>query len=134
MKTIPSALALAGLATAGVLAVSAVPASASHGGGGGAVTTTGACSSGSAWKLKVKTDDGQLEVEAEVDSNVVGQMWNWSVVDNGVRVVRGTATTTAPSGSFSVERRIANQPATDTVVFRATNPTTRETCRASIAF
>src|SRR6478672_10829834 len=31
------------------------------------VIRTGTCSSGAGWKLKVKTDDGRLEVEGEVD-------------------------------------------------------------------
>ena len=32
----------------------------------------GPCSGTADWKLKAKTDDGGLEVEAEVDSNVTG--------------------------------------------------------------
>ena len=131
MKTIPTALALAALATTGALAISANPAAAR---GGDAVSKSGSCSAGSVWKLKVKTDNAGLDVEAEVDSNVVGQNWRWTILDNGVRAARGAATTTAPSGSFSVSRIIANAPGTDKVVFRATNPATGETCRGSITF
>src|SRR4051812_9751266 len=104
MKTIPTTLALAGLAATGLVALSGTPATAA----GGAVTKQGSCSAASTWKLKVKTDDAGLEVGAEVDSNVVGQTWNWTLSDNGNRVAKGSSVTTAPSGSFTVDRIIPN--------------------------
>jgi hypothetical protein len=115
--------------TAG-LAFTAVPAQASHGGGG--VQQTGSCSQGANWKLKAKTDDGLIEVEAEVDSNVVGQVWKWKIADNGKVAAKGTSTTTAPSGSFSVERRVANQAGADKFVLKASNAATGETCKGSV--
>ena len=69
---------------------------------------TGRCSSGADWKLKVKTDDGRLEVEGEVDSNVAGQRWRWALRHNGSLSDRGVSTTTARSGSFEVERKIVD--------------------------
>ena len=131
MKTIPTALAVASLAATCALVMSSTPAAAS---GDDSVIRTGSCSGASDWKLKVKTEDNGLEVEGEVDSNVVGQTWRWTFTDNGVRVARGTSTTTAPSGSFEVERRIANAPGTDRIVFRAVNPSTGEVCRGTIRF
>src|SRR6476620_4389453 len=86
--------------TAGLAFAMTVPAQASHGGGDG-VERTGQCSQGSDWKLKAKTDDGRIEVEAEVDSNQVGQVWKWRITDNGTLAARGKSTTSAPSGSFS---------------------------------
>ena len=68
--------------------------------GGGGVRADGTCSAGATWKLKAKNDNGALEVEAEVDSNVVGQTWTWRLKDNGVRVANGSSVTVAPSGSF----------------------------------
>ena len=95
-----------------------------HGGARGGdddrVINTGSCSSGARWKLKVKTDDGRLEVEGEVDTNRAGQAWAWSLRHNGSVSARGTSTTTARSGSFEVERKIVNLAGTDRVVFRAT--------------
>jgi hypothetical protein len=79
----------------------------------------GSCSGSADWKLKVKPDDGRLEVEAEVDSNVNGQQWRWRIRHNGSVSARGKATTKGPSGSFDVERRMANLAGTDRFRFRA---------------
>ena len=139
MTKIPFALAT--LTTTALLALGS-PALASHGGdddnsgsGGGdddRVIKTGSCSDGADWKLKVKTDDGRLEVEGEVDSNKSGQTWNWTIKDNGSVAAKGSATTGGRSGSFSVERKIANKAGTDTVTFRATH--SGEVCIGTIAF
>ncbi len=136
-----SLLALAALSTSAVLALGA-PASASHGdddnggGGGGGndgrVIKTGSCSDGARWKLKVKTDDGGLEVEGEVDSNTSGQKWAWRIKDGGALAAKGSSTTSGRSGSFSVERRIPDRAGTDTVVFRATH--SGQVCTGTIAF
>ena len=83
------------------------------------VIRTGSCSAGADWKLKVKTDDGRLEVEGEIDSNVAGQRWRWTLRHNGSVSDRGVATTTPRSGSFEVERKVVNLAGTDTLAFRA---------------
>lgn len=116
---------------AGSLALTAAPATAS-GGNDDRVIKTGSCSGSTDWKLKVKTDDNKLEVEGEVDSNKSGQTWTWKIKDNGALAAKGSATTGGRSGSFSVERRIANKSGTDTVVFKAKRGS--ETCRGTIAF
>ena len=113
-KTITAALALASLSAS----VAAVPAWAS-GGDDDRVIRTGGCSSSADWKLKVKTDDGRLEVEGEIDSNVAGQRWRWTLRHNGSVSDRGTGTTGARSGSFEVERKVVDLAGTDTLVFRA---------------
>ena len=137
-------VALATLTTTALLALGS-PALASHGGdgpgnenggGGGGnddrVIKTGSCSDGARWKLKVKTDDGRLEVEGEVDSNTSGQQWAWKIKDNGSVAAKGSATTSGSSGSFSVERKIADKAGTDTIVFRASH--SGEVCSGTIAF
>jgi hypothetical protein len=96
------------------------------------VITTGRCSSGAGWKLKVKTDDGRLEVEGEVDSNVAGQRWRWTLRHNGSASDRGTSTTTARSGSFDVERTMVDLAGTDRVVFRAVHD--GQTCRGVVNY
>ncbi|MBD3925641.1 hypothetical protein IEZ26_13485 [Nocardioides cavernae] len=83
------------------------------------VIRTGSCSAGADWKLKVKTDDGRLEVEGEIDSNVAGQRWRWTLRHNGSVSDRGVATTTPRSGSFEVERKVVDLAGTDTLAFRA---------------
>jgi hypothetical protein len=107
--------------------------SGSSGSGGDDVTIRrGVCSAGATWKLKGKPDDGRLEVEWEVDSNRVGQTWNFTIRDNGTIVAQGTRTTLAPSGSFEVERRIPDLAGPDVIVARATHPASGQTCRGSI--
>jgi hypothetical protein len=133
MTMIPAALA-ALTTTALLVAAPALSssASASHGGDDDRVIKTGKCSGGADWKLKVKTDDGRLEVEGEVDSNQSGQSGNWKIKDNGSVAAKGSATTSGRSGSFSVERKITNLAGTDTVVFRAKGA--GELCTGTIAF
>jgi hypothetical protein len=120
-------LALAALALASLAAPLAVtaPALAS---GGDAVRTHGGCDGSPTWKLKAKHDDGRIETEWEVDSNRGGQTWRVRIRDNGVLVVATRATTGGASGSFSVERRIANRAGTDSLVARAYNLSSGQTC------
>ena len=98
------------------------------------VIREGSCSSGTDWKVKAKTDDGRIEFEGEVDSNQNGQTWTWKIKHNGTVSARGTATTTGPSGSFEVERKLTNLAGTDSFVFKARNPASGETCRGTLAF
>ena len=125
MRTL-RALTLTAAATA--LLVPAAPGFAKD----GEVIRRGSCTGASDWKLKAKPDDGRLEVEFEVDSNRNGQVWSVRMTDNGVQVFSGTRTTQPPSGSFSVERRIANRAGADTIRARATNARTGESCTGNL--
>ena len=98
------------------------------------VERNGSCSAGTDWKIKAKSDDGRIEVEAEIDSNKVGQTWHWKLRQNGAVVASGSSRTKAPSGSFSVERKPANRAGTDHFVFRAVNPNSGEVCRATVSW
>ena len=124
LTTSAAALAL------GLLAL-AVP-SAQAQGGGGDVRTSGSCSASTDWKLKAKPDNGRIEVEFELDSNVSGQTWAVTLTDNGARVFAGTRMTAGPSGSFTVQRRIANRAGADSLVATAMNSATGETCRGGL--
>lgn len=125
------ATALAALSVSAVTALGA-PAYASHGGDDGRVEKSGSCSDGAHWKLKVKNDDGRLEVEGEVDSNRSGQTWSWRIKDNGDVAASGSSKTGGRSGSFSLERKITNRAGTDKVTFRASH--SGEVCTGSISF
>jgi len=92
---------------------------------------TGTCTGRSSAKLKVKPDDGRLETEFEVDQNRTGVRWRVTLRRNGAVAVTTRATTRAPSGSFSVERRLANRAGTDTISARATSPS-GEVCTARV--
>lgn len=121
-------------ATAVLLLAAALPvvgAGAAHAGDREEIRR-GSCSGTSDWKLKVDPDDGRLEVEAEVDSNVRGQVWRWVLRHEGDVVDRGRATTRGASGSFDVERRTDNVAGTDNFRFRAVHG--GETCVGRLAF
>ena len=98
------------------------------------VVRNGSCTAGTDWKIKAKSDDGRIEVEAEIDSNKVGQTWTWKFKHNGIVFAKGQSTTTGPSGSFEVERKPANLAGTDHFVFRAVHPKSGEVCRATVAW
>jgi hypothetical protein len=103
-------------------------------GGGGSrdePRVAGSCTDGSTAKLKGKPDDGRLEVELEVDQNRNGIKWAVRVRRDGTLVIRRNATTRAPSGSFSIERKIANPAGSDRITARATSPS-GEVCTASL--
>jgi hypothetical protein len=100
----------------------------------GDVIRRGGCSDAASWKLKASPEDGRIEVEGEVDSNVNGQTWKWRLVHNGSVTAKGTATTSGPSGSFDVERTVVNLKGDDNLKFRAHNPSTDETCVGSLTF
>ncbi|MEZ0578436.1 hypothetical protein [Nocardioides sp. MH1] len=99
----------------------ALDASPAHARGDDDVIRRGDCTGSATWKLKVKTDDGRLEVEGEIDSNRTGQRWAWTLRHNGSVSARGTGTTAGPSGSFDVERRVVDLAGTDHLRFRATH-------------
>jgi len=108
------------------------PAMASHGGGGGDVRTSGGCSGSAHWKLKAKPDDGRIEVEGEIDSNKAGQVWTWKLKHNGSVSAKGTKKTGGASGSFEVDRRMANLAGKDHFVFRAEHR--GQVCRGTISY
>lgn len=116
--------------TAAALATPALPASAND----ADVVRRGGCSLNADWKLKASPENGRIEVEAEVDSNRVGQTWNWRIAHNGSLSAKGSATTKAPSGSFEVRRLLVNVAGSDAITFRARNPQSDEVCRGALTY
>ena len=97
------------------------------------VTRTGSCSGlGASWKLKAKHDDGRVETEFEVDQNRNGRRWNVVIRRNGVVVFRGVRITRPPSGSFSVNRRIADAAGRDRIVATARAVAGGVVCRGAV--
>lgn len=89
----------------------------------GDVMGAGSCTPGSiSMKLKASPEDGMIEVEAEVDSNVRRQSWTWSLAQNGGTPITGSAVTSAPSGSFEVEVLFPDTNGSDTFHFTASGP------------
>ena len=118
------------LSAAACLALGLVAAAPAHAGDDDR-QRSGSCSRIADWKIKAGPDDGRMEVEAEIDSNRVGQTWDWTLRRDGSLVDRGSSLTRAPSGSFEVERRTANGPGTDTL-FRAAQRRSGEVCVARV--
>jgi hypothetical protein len=131
---------IAALIAAGTLALAPAAFAGSHNsvsplrGGGDEIRKSGTCSMGSIWTLNAKADNGQIEVEFEVDQNVVGQTWKVVMKDNGTVFFKGKKVTKAPSGSFTVRKLITDQPGTDNLTAKARNLSTDELCKASLGF
>jgi len=121
---------------AGLLALAPTAVASGGGGGGGgnkATVKRGACTASSTWKLKVKPDDGRIEVEFEVDQNRAGKRWRVSFTQNGSQAFSGIRTTVAPSGSFSVRRLLAAAAGQNRIVAYAKALQGGESCRATLA-
>ena len=127
MNKLTSRLAVCTLVAAASPLATVTAASASH---GADARNHGSCSGSTSWKIKAKPDDGRIEVEAEIDSNVSGQQWHWVLKHNGSTSAHGTSQTHGASGSFSVERRTVDAAGTDTLRFRATHD--GESCVATV--
>ena len=98
------------------------------------VRNAGDCTGSSSSKIKVKPDDGRIEVEFEVDQNKSGQRWKVKIRHRaeGTDDAFGTvATTHGPSGSFSIEKRFSDAPGNDVVKGKARNKSSGERCTAS---
>jgi len=112
--------------------VPAIGAGTAHAQGDNEVIRNGSCSGNTNWKIKAKPDDGRLEVEAEIDSNRAGQTWQWRLRHDGRLAARGSKLTTGRSGSFEVERHLANHAGRDSFKFRAVNRRSGEVCIARV--
>jgi hypothetical protein len=100
---------VAALAVSGAALTVAPLASAKD---GNPVKVRGHCTQASTAKLKLSREDGRIQVEFEVDQNRAGVPWKVTLRQNGSIVASTTATTRAPSGSFSVRRLISDGPTT----------------------
>lgn len=94
------------------------------------VRTSGQCTGAASWKLKVKEDDTGVEVEFEVDSNVAGQAWDYSLSGPSGVLSSGTRTTAGVSGSFDVEVATAGAV---TDVFKGIATFEGQTCDTSVS-
>jgi hypothetical protein len=93
------------------------------------ILRSGTCSGGGTWKFKGGIDDGQLDVEFEVDQNRNGRRWSVVITRDGTRVFRGVRITRPPSGSFEISRRFRNPAGRDRLVAVARNRADGRVCR-----
>jgi hypothetical protein len=118
--------AVAAIAVAGLTAAS--PAAIAK---NGDVRAAGSCTGTSTSKIKLSNEDGgRIQIEFEVDQNRNGVPWSVTLQDNGTQVASATATTRAPSGSFTVRRVIAGAAGLDRIVASATTAS-GERCSAT---
>jgi hypothetical protein len=120
---------LAGMVALGIFSMA--PAASA---GGNEVIKEGSCSGSTDWKLKLKDEDGGIEVEFEVDSNVSGQDWKVKIFQNGDKIYNKTRTTHGASGSFEVNIVADDTPGVDKFRGRAKNPNTGELCVGKAQF
>ncbi|MDX6475758.1 MAG: hypothetical protein QOH95_1269 [Gaiellaceae bacterium] len=99
------AIAIAAILAVSGAAIALAPNASAK--GGKSIRVSGACSKSSTAKLKLSQDNARVEVEFEVDQNRNGIPWRVTLQRNGSTVASTTATTRAPSGSFSVRRLIS---------------------------
>ncbi len=119
-----------GAALALTVTMTAAPAMAKD----GDVIREGSCSGSTDWKLKASEENGRIEVEGEIDSNKIGQVWRWRLWHNGSLSARGKAKTLAPSGSFERRRVVVDLKGTDSLTFVARHRRSGEVCRGTVKF
>jgi len=100
----------------------AVPSAAlAKDGGRDEVRSAGACGRGADSKLKLKADDGRIEVEFEVEHARRSSSWRVVVVQEGRVAWRGRARTST-RGAFEVKRRLRDLGGADRVTVRGVGP------------
>jgi hypothetical protein len=97
------------------------------------VLVRGTCTGPSTSKLKLSDEDAGIEVEFEVDQNRNGVRWSVVLRRPNAVLVRTTRVTRGPSGSFELERVVANRAGSDRISARATRAS-GEVCRATAVF
>ena len=109
----------------------ALPASSQARGGGGddEVRTSGRCGGGASSELRLKADDGTIELRFEVRGARRGS-WRVVVVQERRVAWRGTVSPKGGSRSFRVERDLDDLPGADAIMVRASGPRGL-TCNAS---
>jgi hypothetical protein len=110
------------------LVLALVPASASAKGGGGGggdggrqeVRVAGTCGKGATARLRLRSRDGAIRAQLEIDHARSGQSWRVTIVQERRVVYRGSARTRL--GQFEIERGLGDLPGADHVTARAVGP------------
>ncbi|HKN63654.1 MAG TPA: hypothetical protein VJV76_04910 [Gaiellaceae bacterium] len=108
-----------------LLALSAGAAQArgdEHGGGGGDVRVAGSCGRGVSSSLRLRVDDGRIEVRFRLEQRRARGVWRITVVHEQRVSARATKRTTRSDRSFELRRQLADLPGSDTVAVHAWGP------------
>ncbi|HKG38942.1 MAG TPA: hypothetical protein VKB25_08130 [Conexibacter sp.] len=108
------------LAVVLVLTVLAAPA---HARGGDDVRVTASCGRGASAELRLKSDDGAIEVEYRVRRSRAGERWSIALVHERRVAWRGRATTSGSgsSGGFRIRHTLPDFTGADEITARASN-------------
>ncbi|UGS38598.1 hypothetical protein [Capillimicrobium parvum] len=94
-------------------------------GGGGdrrEVRVTGTCDRGASIRLRLRSRDGELRADVELDHARRGSSWRLVLVQDRRVVWRGRARIGPGSDSAEIERRLRDLPGADSVSARAWGP------------
>jgi hypothetical protein len=91
------------------------------------VIAEGTCSQGSTWKLEATPDEGLIEVEFGVDSEVAGESWGVALLDNR-QPFFAQRVTTDEKGDYAVSAFATDQSGDDRIRAVTRNRTTGEVC------
>jgi hypothetical protein len=108
------------LATVLITLLATPTAWARHGDDDNRVRTTATCSGGLHAELKLKADDGRIEVEAEIEHLPSTRPWSIVLIADRTVAWRGTI---RPTGrTIKLERRLPDLPGADQIGLRAAGP------------
>jgi len=92
-----------------------------------APSATGTCSGSSTVKIHTSEHKKGIKVRAQIKTGTPGELWVWTLTDNGT-TVNTDETSTGHNGKLVVRETIPNLDGTDTIDFTAVDSVTGETC------
>jgi hypothetical protein len=97
-------------------------AAQAHDGGGGDVKATGVCGRGATASLRLRADDGRIEVRFRLRQRSGRGAWRIAIVHEQRVSSRATKRTTRSDDSFELRRRLVDLRGSDTVSVHAWGP------------
>ena len=111
--------------------VAGAPASADRGDDGDTLRAHGTCTGSSATELRVRAEEGRLEIEFRVDAVPRGRAWTVVVLRERRIAFRGVLRPRGSSRSVELRRTVVDWPGAERVLVRAV-ARDGEACRASV--
>ena len=93
-----------------------------HGGGSGDVRVAGSCGRGATSSLRLRSDDGRIEVRFRLEQRRGSGLWRITVVHEQRVAFRATKRTTRSDRSYELRRMVPDLSGSDTVAVHAWGP------------